>query len=438
MYRLFFALLVFGPWASAEAAQPARTWEFELKTPGTYEVHVHHRYNEAAMPRGSEATYSFQTSEKTVTRDLSVLTRQYPTIVLIADTARPQKARVVISGLPRLLLQQTDVYVVEANTRYPYEWLDPKKSLDLPSAKQLRRLLSQPAEQIDLAIAKLTIDKEIDPTVNVHSGLQKIDEMVAKIRTMSGFGISKNANLDLLRRYIYEPGEWNDYRVFEYDLEDPLGANIHNKLLTTYIATKKGNCVTMPLLFVILGRRLGIDVTAAVAPMHVFVKAKDEYSGAWYNLETTSGAKPARDVWLREQMPMTDQAVANGIYLRPLPTKETVALMGTTLAEHYADQKEFEKVITIADVVLEYSPKNVTAMLMKANAYYDLSSKYYLTKYRSIDEIPERAQGHYKHLLANNRLWGSKAEALGWRAPSKSDEEQYLQSVKKARTKTVN
>lgn len=44
----------------------------------------------------------------------------------------------------------------------------------------------------------------------------------------------------------------------------------------------------MPFLFIILGDRLGINVTASVAPLHVFVKFTDE-NGVIHNLETTSG-----------------------------------------------------------------------------------------------------------------------------------------------------
>jgi regulator of sirC expression with transglutaminase-like and TPR domain len=249
---------------------------------------------------------------------------------------------------------------------------------------------------------------------------------------MPNFSPSSTAKLQALKRYIYEPGEWNSFQPYQYDLDDPLGNKLSNKLLPRYLESKKGNCVTMPLLFVILGQRLGIDVTAATAPLHILVKFKDE-TGTTYNLETTSGANPARDVWYREQMPMTDEAVANGVYLRPLTRKETVAIMVTTLAEHYFEQREFEKAITVSDLTLEYYPRDVEAMVRKGSAYYRLLAKYYLEKYRSPDEIPDRAKGHFAYLSHHNLQWFAKAEALGWREPSKADDEEYLQKVSQER-----
>lgn len=423
---------------ATHAAPPSRTWEFNLKAPGTYEVHVQHAIKGTTVPPGAEATYAFQTREGTIKRDLSFSFYDgHPVVVLIADIPSPQKASVIISGLPPPLLQQTRIYVIEQNSRYPYEWLDPDKSLDLKSAQRLRDILKQPKQSIDLAKAKLTIDQQIDPTIDVEANLQKLDAMVARIRTMPGFNVTSTAKLQALKRHLYEPGAWNDYQPYHYDLDDPLGSKIRNKLLSHYLASKKGNCVTMPLLFIILGQRLGLDVTAATAPLHVLVKFKDE-TGTTYNLEATSGANPTRNVWYRQQLPMTDEAIANGVYLRPLTKKETVALMAETLTELYVDQNEFEKVITLSDLILEYYPKNVTVMIRKSNAYYDLMQKYYVQKYRSPDDISDRAKGHYLYLSQNNRFWASKAQALGWQEWKREDDEKYLQAIKEAKSKTLN
>ena len=44
--------------------------------------------------------------------------------------------------------------------------------------------------------------------------------------------------------------------------------------MSHYLATRKGNCVSMPVLFVILGQKLGLPITLAIAPNHVFAKYK--------------------------------------------------------------------------------------------------------------------------------------------------------------------
>ena len=70
----------------------------------------------------------------------------------------------------------------------------------------------------------------------------------------------------------------------------------------------------------------------SLAPLHVFVKFTDE-AGTVTNLETTSGALPARDVHYRNQLPMTDEAITNGVFLAELSQEETVAVIATVLVE---------------------------------------------------------------------------------------------------------
>ena len=426
---------------SAQAAPPSRTWEFDLKTPGTYEVHVQHLIKGATVPRGAEATYTFQTSEKTIQRDLPFYPKddEHPVIVLIADITSPQKTKVVISGLPKPLLQQTSVYVIDGNSRYPYEWFDPGKSVDLKAAKQIRHILRQSEQAIDLARAKLIIDKQIDPRINIEANLKAIDTMVAEINVMAGFNASNRVKLRTLRYYLFESGEWNNYSPYQYDLDDPKASRIQNVLLPSYLASKKGNCVTMPFLFVILGQRLGLDMTASTAPQHFLAKYKDDVTGAWYNLETTSGGYPMPEVGYLEQMPLTDRAIANGIYLQPLTKKETVAVMTRALIQHYMALQEFEQVITISDLILEYYPKDAEVMVNKSSAYAGLMNKYYPKNQPAPNQMTERYISYLQYLSQNNRLWFAKAEALGWRQRGKEDDEKYLQIINEAKQhKTMN
>lgn len=297
----------------------------------------------------------------------------------------------------------------------------------------IRGILKLPDSRIDLAKAKLTIDKMIDPSIDIKANLKRIDSMANDIQMRLLFNASNADKLQALKVYLYMANQWNGYQPYEYDLSDPLGKVISHKLLPSYLVTRKGNCVSMPFLFIILGQRLGIDVTAAVAPDHILVKYKDD-TGNQVNLETTSGANPARDVWIRQQTPMTDEAVANGVYLRPLNKKETVALMIETLIEHYMLKGQYEKAIEASDLVLEYSPKAVDAMVHKGAAYARLIKVHFISKYPTPNLIPPEKRPHFEYLERNNQLWYAKAEALGWRQPSATQDTQYMQTVDRVRS----
>jgi len=383
-------------------------------------------------PPGTQVTYTIHTNSEDRSRALG-LTANEPVIPIMMDIANPQKVRVAITGLSQSALHHTRVYVYDANTHYPGQYYDPTKSDNSEEMRTIRTILRQPAQKIDFARAKLVIDKLIDPSIDVESTLNTIAAMVGQIKALPEYGEDSAAKLQALRRYIYEPGAWNDNQPYRYDLDDPLGKNISNKLLAHYLATKKGNCVTMPLLFVILGQRLGLDITATTAPSHILVKVRDRPMGVWYNLEATSGAKPMREVWLRGQMPMTDEALANGLYLQPLTQKEVVALMATVLSEYALDQQAFDKALAIDNLTLEYYPKNVESMVRNGAACARLIRKYFIERYPTPSQIPTTYQGYYAYLGEQNRLWYANAEALGWREPTKEEDEQYLQKIDQVR-----
>lgn len=300
-----------------------------------------------------------------------------------------------------------------------------------PEVKRLHALLQQPESKMDLGRIKLTIDKMVEPATDIDAGIKQLDIIASKVRVLAGINPSSNDTMLALKKYLYESGPWNDYKPYHYDFNDPKGTKIQNKLLLNYLSSRSGNCVSMPLLFIILGDRLGIDVTASTAPQHIFVKYKDRESGITVNLEATSGANPARDVWYTQTMPMTKEASANGIYMQKLTKKETVAVMAGLLAENCDQKQEYDKAIAITDVLLEYYPKDIASMLMKGHAYYQLLSKHFIKKYPVANQIPMEERGYFQHLSDNNRYWFTKAESLGWREPTPDDEKAYQRMVKR-------
>jgi len=298
-------------------------------------------------------------------------------------------------------------------------------------AQQIEKLLSQPEASIDFAKAKLSIDKMIDPTIDVEVNLQKIDTIVKAIQPLMVANATSMDKMLAVKKYLYEAGTWNDFKPYQYDFKDPKGTLIKNKLLPNYLATKQGNCVSMPLLFIVLGQRMGLDLVASTAPEHVFVKFTESETGKTYNLETTSGANFSRDVWYQQTMNITDEALKNKIYLQKLSKTQTLAVMATVLAESYFDKQEFEKAMMISDVVLKYNKNDVGSMLMKGSLFYRLLAKNFIKKYPKPNLIPISDRPYFEFLSMNNHYWFEKAESLGWCEPTQAEQQNYLNTVQK-------
>ncbi|MBU1360162.1 MAG: transglutaminase-like domain-containing protein [Gammaproteobacteria bacterium] len=298
--------------------------------------------------------------------------------------------------------------------------------------RELDALLKQPESSMDLARVKLAIDHMIDPGIDVARTLAQLDAMANEVRKLYAADASKQTAVEALRAYLHGPDPQRA-RPFHYDLDDPSGTKVSNKLLSTYLRTKKGNCVSMPILFVILGQKLGIDVTLARAPEHLFVKYRDP-QGRDINLETTSGGFPRMDSSYQRDTPMTPTALSRGVYMRALSKKEAAAAMVETLRQHYYEKGEVPRALAAATIMLEHSPNDAETMQSMSYGYWLLEKKDFQSKYPNPNTIPHELRPYFRDLQAKQALWLNKAQALGWREPDRAQQDRYRQIVDKARS----
>jgi regulator of sirC expression with transglutaminase-like and TPR domain len=297
----------------------------------------------------------------------------------------------------------------------------------------LRQMMGRPPAELDLAQAKLAIDRLIDPATDAPAILRRLDILAAAVR--SGFppNATDRQKLEALLVYLYQPGPWNDDHPFTYDLADPMGRELRNKLLSTYLTTRKGNCVSMPILVVILGQKLGLHVTLATAPEHVLVKYRDD-NGEWMNVEATAGGYETDAGYVR-RMGISEKAVTNRIYLRPLNQREAVGVMLSTLMEFYGKRGQAAQRVAVADLALEANPKDTVAMLHKASGYYVILQERYKGRYPAPADIPTEQRPDYYELSQGNLRLFAQAEALGWVEPTREKEDNYLQSIEREKAR---
>lgn len=279
----------------------------------------------------------------------------------------------------------------------------------------VRELFTRDMANLDFARVKIEVDRMIDLSIDMDAQLAQIDQMVATIHTMLPPNATSWDKVETIRRYIYQAGAWNDGRAFSYDHDDPYGLDVRNKLLSDYIQDRHGNCITMPFLFIILGQRLGLDVTPAMAPLHVFVKFTDDQR-ATHNLETTSGAGRARDQHYRDQLPITDAAVSNGVFLAPLDAEQSVAVIAAVIVEELIAEERYHDAMAVADILLDHYPMFAYIMVKKGTAAYHLLRSEFHAKYPNAQDVPEDQRPYLAYLQQVNQGTFDRAESLGWRA----------------------
>lgn len=284
-------------------------------------------------------------------------------------------------------------------------------------AETVKAILERPAARLDYLDAAKTFDGLIDKTSNIPATNAMVARLVDASRQMAGPNPSDSYKLSAMRQAIYVAGAWNYNRAFSYDLDDPFGRNIKDRLLSTYVQTRKGNCVSMPALFLIVADKIGLDVHLSAAPLHLFIRYTDP-SGIDHNLEPTSGGHEARAEWMRQHMPMSDRSIASGFYMRTLTKRETIAEMATTVMDYLLGEHRYQEAIDVADAILAVNPRDAYTMVKKGSAFAGLLQVEFIDKYPNAALIPATLQPRYQMLAAANAKAFKDAEALGWEEPA--------------------
>lgn len=270
-----------------------------------------------------------------------------------------------------------------------------------------------PDSQLDYGRAKLAFDRLVDPSSNAEAALAEIDRLAARATALAGAGASSAVKLAALRRVIYESGAWNGNRPFSYDHADPLGQNVRNKLISTYLTTRRGNCVSMPILVLLVGERMGLNLALSTAPLHIFLRFTDE-NGREINIEATSGAHPARTLWYRQNLPMTDRAIESGLYMRTLSRREAVAHMASTVVDFLMSKGRLQDAIAVGEVILQHYPRDGYTLVKLGTAYGELMRVEYHERFPIPAMIPSGLRQRYALLAQRNQRIFQAAEALGW------------------------
>jgi hypothetical protein len=216
---------------------------------------------------------------------------------------------------------------------------------------------------------------------------------------------------------------------YRYSFHDFWGKeDWRNMFVTKLIATHLGNCHSLPYLYKMLADELKATCWLGLAPNHIYIKNRSKKSG-WYNTELTSGSFPI-DAWITASGYVPLQAIQNGIYMDTLSNQQAIALCVLDLAKGYEFQtKNYYDgfIIQCCDLVLQYHPVNVQAMLLKA----ETMKRVYEKQKNAQDEA---AAATYK---AMEGLY-TKLFELGYREMPEKMYRQWLESVVKEKEKYAN
>jgi len=270
-------------------------------------------------------------------------------------------------------------------------------------------ILQRSEDSIDVGLACLSLAEEFYPGLNANSLLSSFSEFARRFDTYFGHSTDPEEKVRALNTFLYRKGPWNDSVVFVYDRSDPGAHKRDNRFINGYIARRKGSCVTMPMLYVILGERLRMPIFAVRAPNHFFVRylPKEIPSGWQANIEATSGGGYSSDEEYTVDMKIPKTGITRGMYLRTLTKKEYLASLLLINVAEYIARKDFDKAERYADLALRYDSTLATGVWARGLVHYHRAI--------SLEEKSDRGD-RLAQIDKHRKLWEeskARAKAMG-------------------------
>jgi hypothetical protein len=221
---------------------------------------------------------------------------------------------------------------------------------------------------------------------------------------------------------------------FKYDFDDYRGVKNYAKMFVTkLLATKTGQCHSMPLLYLILADEIKAEAYLALSPNHSYIRFPDD-KGKWYNIELTNGML-STDSYISQSGYIKSEALQNKIYMENLTKKEILSGLLTDLADGYIHKfghDEFVK--TVIDKALELSPKSIRANMIKSNL--DSARMDFVLRQvgkRPLDNYPQALD-----MIEKVKSQYSFIDQLGYEDMPEEAYQEWLQSMTKENQKQKN
>lgn len=273
----------------------------------------------------------------------------------------------------------------------------------------IEEILQLPNEQIDLGKACLILAKDAYPNLDIERFDYVLDYMADQIRRLVQDITDPEFRIGALNTYLYQKGWWNDSLTFTYDLEDLEAKSKHNRFLNGYLSTRKGSCMTMPMLHLVLADRLGWPIRAVRSPKHFFARYIQEGFDE-NNIEATSGGGYISNRQYMKDVGIPEKAIDNGVYLRTLSKKEYLATLLINNARHYQEREgDLDKAVEYLKLALSVDT-TLSSAHWNLGGYYWLQAEQLYKEYRSrASQVTAKAQSE---LLAIKQPYRSTSDYL--------------------------
>jgi len=225
-------------------------------------------------------------------------------------------------------------------------------------ARSIEQVLRLDDEEVDLATAVLIVSEQWSNVVEGRRYLVNLDDMALEIRSrLEEKGLQKSYKaVAVINEYLFD----------ELGFETISDANDPNDLfLHTVMDKKRGYCLSLSILYLSLGERLGLPLYGVVVPGHFFVRYDD--GRVRFNIETTSKGGYADDEHYISKFKVPKDN--SGIYMVNLNKIQTLGCFFNNLGNSYSEIGDTKQAVLALERAVEINPLLAESRINLGNIY---------------------------------------------------------------------
>ena len=224
----------------------------------------------------------------------------------------------------------------------------------MPVAQTWQDILDTPREQLNLAEAALVIAREAYPQLNIAATIERLDDLASVLKQRLPADIAATEKLARLNHYLFTElgfaGNSDDYY-------DP-----RNSYLNDVIDRKLGIPITLSVLYIEVGRRLGLPLAGVSFPGHFLVKCALRDGAVVLDTYAKGASLGIKDLQKRLRVLSGGRDIAPEAVMRLLniaPPVDILARMLRNLKAIYSERGAREdkaRALTISNQVIDLCP----------------------------------------------------------------------------------
>jgi len=231
------------------------------------------------------------------------------------------------------------------------------ENLDGLYVRSIEHILRMEPEEIDIGTAALIVAEQWSDMVHGRRYQTKLDEMAYEIQAR-----------------LYKEGLENSYKavqVINDYLFNELGfssvkeaSNPDDLFLHSVIDNRRGYCLSLSILYLAIGERLGLPLYGVVAPGHFFVRYED--GPIRFNIETTSNGGFANDEHYIEKFKVPGE---DSLYMKNLSKRQTLGCLFNNFGNVYTNAGDIDAAHKALELAVEINPDLAESRINLGNIY---------------------------------------------------------------------